>query len=411
MKPLPPPKRKKLSLASIFFTFFVDNLSWSIVFPVFAPFFLDPNNELFSPSVSTATRTTILGFFLGIFPFAQFFGAPLIGEFADRNGRKKALLYTIFFTFIGFALCAYSMQEKILWLLFISRLITGLFSGNLSICLASVVDLSKDEKIRVKNFGYLAVFAGFSFIIGAFIGGKFSDSEVSIYFNPALPFWIATLITLLNLIFVFLGFKETHVLDEHVQFNFWQGFHNIYEALKTKNIKIIYLIYFLFLFSWNILFQFTPVLVVDSFDFSNSEIGDIAAFMGICWAVGSGYLSKVLLRYFNGYKILEMCLLLFTLLSALIILPKNVVGLLFIIGICVILAGLAWPICTNVISSRAGSRIQGKVLGMSQSMQSLAMAFSPLVAVFTHFYLGLPFIIAAISSLAAGIIYFRLHLD
>ncbi len=400
-------RHRKISLASVFFTFFVDNLSWSIAFPILAPYFLDPQNEIFSTDVSSATRITILGVFLAIFPFAQFFGSPIIGEYADKMGRKKALIYTILYTVIGFALSALSMQWNLLWLLFVSRLITGAFSGNLSICLAAVVDLSQYEKTRIRNFGYLAVIAGFSFIVGAFIGGKFSDPTVNPFFSPALPFWIATGITFLNLIFVLVGFRETAVLEKGLKFDFFQGIHNIQKALKTKRIKSIYIIYFFFLFAWYILFQFMPVLMVESFQFTNSEIGDVSAFMGVCWAVGSGYCSKVLLKYFSHTRVLEAAFILFTVLCSIVIWPKQVIFFLIILGICVILAGIAWPLCTNFISSAADKNIQGKILGMSQSMQSLAMAISPLVAVFTHIYHGLPFIIAAASSLAASIIYFK----
>jgi MFS family permease len=73
-------KKRKITLFSVYFTFFVDTLSWAIVFPIFAPYFLDPHNVLFSASVSTATRTTILGLFLMAFSFGQFLGAPIMGE-------------------------------------------------------------------------------------------------------------------------------------------------------------------------------------------------------------------------------------------------------------------------------------------------------------------------------------------
>src|SRR5690606_34294193 len=65
--------KKRLTLASVFFTFFIDNLCWAIVFPIFAPYFLDPENKLFTPDVSIAERTTMLGFFLMAFSLGQFF--------------------------------------------------------------------------------------------------------------------------------------------------------------------------------------------------------------------------------------------------------------------------------------------------------------------------------------------------
>ena len=41
---------RKSSLFSIFFTFAVDNLGATIVFPIFAPLFLDEKYALFDPS-------------------------------------------------------------------------------------------------------------------------------------------------------------------------------------------------------------------------------------------------------------------------------------------------------------------------------------------------------------------------
>lgn len=402
-------KQRRRSLGSIFFTFFVDNLAWSIVFPIFAPYFLDPTNKIFSPEVSLATRTTLLSFFLAIFPLAQFFGAPLIGEFADKEGRKKALTYTIFFSVIGLFLSAWSMKNGWLVFLFFSRLITGFFSGNLSICLASIADLAKEEKHRTKHFGYLAVVAGFSFIIGAFVGGKCSDSTEYALFNPAFPFWIGGVLMLLNFLFVLFLFKETKLPDPSTRFIFLESVYNIKKIFEIKRLTTIYMIYFFFLFSWNVLFQFTPVLVVKNFAFSNSDIGDMAAFMGICWAIGSGGINKFLLKVFKGAKILEGSIILFTIFAALLIVPKSVTVLLILLGICVVCAGMAWPICTNIISLKAGENMQGKVLGISQSMQSLAMATSPLVGVLTQISFTLPFLSAALFSLIAGILYFRLN--
>ncbi len=403
-------QKEKLALASIFFTFFVDNLCWSIVFPIFAPFFLDSRNLIFSPEVSSATRTTILGFFLAAFPAAQFFGATLIGDYADRKGRKKAFFYTILFSIVGLVLTAISIHLKLISLLFISRLISGVFSGNLSICLTAIADLSHNEYSRVKNFGYLAAIAGSSFIIGVFLGGWFSDAAINSYFNPAFPIWIAAGLTIVNLFFIIFFFRETRHPHEHLEFDFLEGIHNIQKVLKTKNIKVIYMTYFLFLFSWNILLQFTPVQVVEFFQFTNIEIGYVASFMGICWALGSGILNKLFIKKFQPLKVFEICLMFFTLFCVLVIFPKHLIGLLVILGLGVCTAGIAWPICTNVISAAAGKDIQGKILGMSQSVQSLAMTLSPLVAVFTHIHPSVPFLSAACSSLIAVIVYFKIKI-
>lgn len=398
--------RKKFSFLAVYLTFFVDNLSWAIVFPIFAPYFLDAHNLIFSPSVDTGTRTMILGFFLMAFSLGQFLGAPLIGEYADKHGRKKALAISVFFTLIGLALSAYSMQINHLFFLFASRFITGVFASNTTLCLSCASDLSENEGSKRKNFGYLSMIAGLAFILGAFAGGKLADKTLNESFSVYIPFWIAAGFTFVNFLIVLFGFEETHTPDPNIKFHFLESFHHIKIALQTEKIKRIYTIYFLFLFSWTILFQFMPVLTVEKFSFTSSDIGDLAVFMGCCWAIGSGYLNKRLVHRLDGMKILELCLIGFSILCALIIFPKHLYALLVIIGSCVMLGGLAWPICTSIISNTAPKEMQGKVLGLSQSIQSLAMTLGPAIGgIAFQSSLDLPFLLAASMGFLAVILY------
>lgn len=402
-------KQKRIIFFSVFFTFFVDTLSWAIVFPIFAPYFLDAHNVLFSADVSYGTRTMLLGFFLTAFSFGQFLGAPLMGEYADKHGRKKALGWGIFFTFLGLLLSAWSMQIHNLYFLFLGRLITGLFASSTAVCLSAISDLSENEKFKVKHFGYLSAIAGLSFIIGAYLGGKLADKSVNSYFHPSDPLWLAAAITLVNFFFIILAFRETTTLNPNIKYHFFESFQNIKTALRTEKIKKAYCVYFLFLLAWTILFQFISVLTVKKFAFTYSNIGDLALFMGICWGLGSAVLNKILVKHFTTHRILEICLIGFMLFCGLVIFPKTIWGVLPILGICVILGGLAWPTCIGLISSMVPQAMQGKILGVSQSVQSFAMAMGPVIAgLAIHATLALPFLIAAFISLCAVITYFTL---
>ncbi len=400
-------KEQKFTFAAVCLTFFVDYLSWAIVFPIFAPYFLDVNNVLFSADVSAGSRTMVLGFFLMAFSLGQFLGAPLIGEYADKHGRKKALAISVFFTLFGLSLSAYSMQINDLYWLFAGRLITGVFASSTAVCLSCVSDLSEDDTAKGKNFGYLSMIAGLAFVLGAFLGGKLSDKSINSSFSANVPLWIASGLTLLNLIFILFGFRETKVIHPDVKFNFLESFQNIKIALKTDKIKRIYTVYFLFLFAWTILFQFIPVLTVERFSYTNSNIGDLALFMGVCWAIGSGYLNKFFVQRFDPMLVLEFCLIGFAIFCGLVILPKHIYSVLGIVGFCVILGGVSWPICTSLISNMAPKEMQGKILGLSQSVQSFAMTLGPAVGgIAFQSSLQLPFLIAAGTSMVAVVIYY-----
>ena len=402
-------RNNKWTLASVFFTFFIDNFSWAIVFPIFAPYFLAEHSTLFSADVSMATRTMLLGFFLMAFSLGQFIGAPLLGEYADRRGRKKALATSTLLSLAGLALSAWSVQEHNLWLLFVGRLMTGVFAGNMSICVACISDLSPDEKSRGKRFGHLSLTAGISFVLGAFIGGKLADSSLSSWFSFALPLWLASGLTAINFVFVLLAkFETTHKHEAH-PFSLFESVRKLRNALRSKRLGRLYAVYFLFLFAWVILFQFTPVLLVDRFDFTSSNISDAVLFMGCFWGMGSTVLNHWLLNRFSTLRILEVSLIGFTALSTTLIFLDHVYSALIAIAGCTLIGGLAWPLCNNVISSEAPREAQGKVLGMSQSIQSLAMALAPAVGGVAYQGLaGLPFLLGAFSSLCAGLVYFRL---
>jgi MFS family permease len=78
-----------------------------------------------------------------------------------------------------------------------------------------------------------------------------------------------------------------------------------------------------------------------------------------------------------------------------------------IVGICVMIGGLGWPLCNNLISNLAPYGSQGKILGMSQSIQSLAMALAPIAGgMISQGSIRLPFLMGAISGFLALTVYY-----
>lgn len=407
--------KRKLSLTAIHLTYFIDYLGWSIVFPLFAPLFLEETTFTFLSRFSVDGKTVFYGFFLAVYPLMQFLAAPIIGDFADLVGRKKALLITVGFTFVGYGMTAFSINAGLLTLLFLGRLITGLFSGNLSICLASIADLTSETVNKAKRFGYLSFLGGLAFIGGTFLGGKLTDSSLWSWLDLASPLWFATVLSLINFFFIAFFFYETTKLKQTVKFHIFESIENIVKALETKKAQRLFLIYFFFLFAWTLVFQLSPVLVIKRFDFSRSYIGYLAVFMGLMWALGSGYVNRILMKRFNSVKILETALLLFTFLNCLIGFSHNVYTVVAVLGVCGMIGGVSWPICTGLISSRFSEHMQGKVLGITQSILSLAMGMSSIIGGSIYAVSSAtPYILAAVSSLLGVVLYvkfnFRSHL-
>lgn len=400
--------KKRSSLLSIFLTFAVDNLGATIVFPIFAPLFLEPSRHLLGTDVSLTYKTVMLGIFLGIFPFIQFFFAPLLGEYADHHGRRRALLLTTFLTFVGYGLSAWSIHHHSLFWIFISRVIMGLGAGNLSICLSSLSDLSPSPRKKVRYYSYGSAIAGLTFILGPFVGGKLSDPTVNPLFDSSFPMLIGGALALFNVLFVLFGFAETIQERSKTSFDFVKGIHNIQMALKTPSIKNLYLIYFFYLFSWNIIFLFVPAFLVQEFNVTNSRIGDISAIMGVCWIFGTGVVHRLLYKIFHPKLVMVFSFLIYAVLVIFVPFPYKQRYFILLLGGCTILSGLVWPLCTGAISNAAPESIQGKVLGLSQSMLSLTMMFAALVGgLFLHAHTVIPFILSSISTIVALLILLK----
>jgi len=394
------------SLAAVLTTFAISSLSATIVFPILAPLFLSSTDSIISSSSPQYVRAILLGFFLASFPLAQFLLSPLIGEFADRKGRKQAFLITLMLEVIGYGLAAYGIMKLNLILLFLGRFITGLAAGNMSVCLATIVDLSPNEKTKVKYFSYGSAVVGVMFVLGPFIGGKLSDPTINPLFTKDFPMWIGTGLAVVNLMVMWTLFKETLEVKSEEAFHPMQALNNIALAFRTKQVRDLYIIYFFFLFSWNMIYQFIPALMVEIFSSTSSVIGDVSAMMGLVWILGTISLSFLIHTKLKIKNFLFFAFILFSFTAILIPIPHKLIFFLIIVSISVFFAGAMWPIFTGAISNAADQAIQGKVLGLSQSVQSLSMMLAPFLGgFFLQAHTSVPFAVSAISALiAAGLL-------
>ena len=395
---------RKSSLFSIFFTFAVDNLGATIVFPIFAPLFLDPRYHLLGEESLLSHKMVVLGWFLAIYPLMQFIFAPLLGGYADHAGRRFTLAVTTTLTCIGFFVCSLSIHYNHLIFLFLGRMIMGIGASNLPICMSVLSDLSESSQQKVKYFSYGSALAGATFVLGPLLGGKLSDHTLNPFFTIASPMWIGGILAFINTLFIIGAFKETIKEETKGQYDLLKGIHNIQQAIQTKGMRRLYIVYFLYLIAWNMFFQFMPAYAAEKFHIGTSKIGDIAALMGLCWIFGSGVLSKVFHHWNNPRYALAVCFFIFAIFTYFIKYQSSLINFTVLVGFSTIVSGVIWPLCTGVISNSVTEKMQGKVLGLSQSVLSLTMILSAIFGgYFLEFDLNLPFTLAAIALILAAL--------
>jgi MFS family permease len=365
---------------------------------------MDNHYPLFAADEAMNVRVMMLAIFLMLFSCGQFIGAPILGDLADRYGRRKALLWSVFGMSVGLGLTAWSMMMYALYWLFIGRWITGFFAGNIAICMTAASDLSLDEGRRTHYFGYISLIVGVAFFVGTFLGGKLANLESRML---SLPLWLAALLTLGNWIGVLVAFRETASVDRTKPLHIMEGICRLKQVLLDRRMIRLYSVYFAFVFGWTILFQFTPVFFVQVFGFGPSDISNVALFMGGCWIFGSGYLHKVLTSWWGRLRVLEGCLLLFSLFSLGFVWVELFNPSLLLLGGCVMTAGMSWPLSNSFIASLVPVGLQGKILGTNQSVQSLAMLLAPpLGGMLYSISLRAVFLLSSLSCLGAALIYF-----
>lgn len=400
---------KKFSMLPIFLVVLIDMIGIGIAIPVVASLFLS-TDLLFGPSISFATRTIILGFLIASYPLAQFFGAPILGALSDNYGRKKILIISLIGTFIGYILFGIGIITQNLSLLFISRIIDGFTGGNITIAMASIADISSKEE-KVKRFGIIGMSFGFGMIIGPVIGGILANNNIVSWFNYATPFFFAATLCAINIALFILMFNETLTRRRKTDISLYTGIKNLKRALNLnhQSLKTVFLFAFLFTLGFSFYTQFSQIFLIEKFSITTTQIGIYFGYLGICIVLTQGIIVRKLAKHFKPENILPFSALGISLSIILILLPKNMLGIYIITAMIAICAGLTMPNLNALVSNLTPKDEQGEIIGINQSIQSLAMAIPPIIAgFFAAIYYKLPVIIGSAFIFLAWIIFITL---
>lgn len=360
------------SLLPIYFVLFVDNFAFAITFSIFGPLFVNSSYGFISKGMSTSSINIMIGIALAIFPFGQLIGAPLLGDIADRFGRKKAFYLTTLGAAAGILLSGFSIVIHSYIGLILTRFITGFFSGNLSICLASIADLSPDEKTRARNFSVLIIITGISWMLAMLSGGYYSNPNLSGSFNLAFPFFITAILFILTFLTVLYFFKETHPTDQPFHINLFQGFKDVVETFKIKKLRLFYIIFMFWILGWGITLQWYNPFVLEKFHAKTIAVNWSLFLVGITWMFGGYFVNNFFLRRWSGLPLVVIANACITVCLLGMSLMDSFIPFAIFFTISCIPAAFAWPNLMNLISINAPGNVQGKVMGISQSFRSVS---------------------------------------
>lgn len=334
-----------------------------------------------------------VGGLLTIYALASFFTAPLWGSLSDRTGRKKLIMIGLIGFSLSFFLFALFIEN--LPLLYLARIVGGVFSGALYTAVTGFVADMTDEDNRNKYMGLLGMSIGLGFIFGPAIGGVLGHSSLQ------LPFIASGTLTLLIMVYAGVILKEPER----------RGVANK-RALLPKGGSVLwqYRIRYLFLFSFMVTFllaglestfqlfqiskiEITPLQV--GYLFIASGLVDAAIQGGVVRRVKNGTETKWII----GAQIITALGLL------LIPFSTNLFWAGFALSVFTAGNALARTVLVSLTSKESGGKY-GTAAGMAYSMDNMGRIIGPLLFtwIFTQSAGSMYFISSVLAILSIGLI-------
>lgn len=410
------PKMKDKTNRTLFvvlFTVFLDVVGFGILIPIIPQLLTDLTSKYYisPPGMSIAEKTSngfiILGFLTAVYPIAQFFATPILGQLSDKYGRKLILGISLVGTSISYVIFAIGIMLGNIPLLFASRIFDGITGGNISVARAALADISTPQN-RAKTFGLFGAAFGIGFVLGPNLGSKLSDSSIVSWFNPTTPFWFAAILAAINVVSLIFIFEETlKTLGKDIHIKWSQSIRNITKAYFLVDLRSLFMTNFLFQAGFTFFQTFFTVFALQKIHIANTNIGDLFSYFGIWIAVGQIAILPRLLKRYREDQILKVSIISGSLLIGSIFLCTQWWQLLLIMPFLAVTIGCNFANLPALISRVGNKTNQGEILGISSSIESLAQTAPPIISGYLAATISpeIPMLISSLTLFVAGCVF------
>lgn len=258
----------------IFVIVLVDLLGLTIIIPLLplyaASFGFDP---------------AMIGVLGAAYPMMQFIGAPILGRFSDRYGRKPILVISQIGTFIGFIMMAFATSGL---MLFASRIIDGISGANIATAQAAITD-STTEKTRTQGLGLIGAAFGLGFIVGPVIAYGALSLSGNDYRAPALA---AAFFSLLSILLTTFWLKETLPEEDRGQDGDGKpalSFRSMVTAVTHPTVGILLVLMFAQQLAFGGFEQLLALFTLSNLGFNASGNAILFVYIGVIVVAVQGY--------------------------------------------------------------------------------------------------------------------------
>jgi len=368
------PVRPRSPLLPIFLIVLVDVFGLTMVIPLLARY---AENFGASPLVATLLSSC--------YAACSLLSSPIIGRLSDRYGRRPLLLASQTGTLIGFLILA---SANSLWLVFAGRILDGLTAGNLSLAQAYISDHTAPEN-RAKAFGVIGVAFGIGFMFGPAISGQMA------HFGLHAPFLLAAAMSATSILCTYTLLPRegapgsAPVVDEagaptppagrRVSVFDWRVYADYF---RRPGLAPLLVQFFLFQFAFSCFTQNFVLFaerrfVHDGKPWGPAEVGWLFAYSGFLGIILQGGLIGRLVKRFGEARLVLAGFLATATAYVLLGFAMTVIALVVVATVASFGNGVLRPVITSGITQAVGRHEQGVVLGLSQSLGSIAMTLAP----------------------------------
>ncbi|XP_067885342.1 major facilitator superfamily domain-containing protein 10 isoform X1 [Heterodontus francisci] len=365
------------------------------------------------PSVRKYNSVLFGGLIGSIFSVLQFLVSPVTGAASDYFGRRLLMMLTTVGLIVSYALWALSRNFGIFLL---SRVIGGISKGNVSLSTAIIADL-QSPRARSKGMAMIGVAFSLGFTVGPVIGAYFASSagkDEDFFLQTAQ---LAMTFAVSDLLFIFFFLPETLPKEKRVS-SVSSTFQDAIDLLSPfalfrfsavqrrvdspspegmQTLKVLGLVYFLYLFLFSGLEYTLSFLTHQRFHFNSMQQGKMFFFVGITMALVQGGYAR---RIKPGDEIKAVKRAIALLIPAFLIIgwastvTALYIGLLFYS----FAAAIVVPCLSVLVSGYGAANQKGTVMGILRSLGALARALGPIMAATVYWLAGAEVCFTATSA-------------
>ena len=351
----------------------MDVLGFTIILPLL-PFY----------SERLGASPTVIGTLVSTYALCQLISGPILGQLSDRHGRRPLLLVSQMGTLAGFLILA---NARYVWLLFLARAIDGATAGNLTIAQAYISDVT-EPKNRAKSFALIGIAFGFGFLVGPAISGFLAHA-----YGYAAPIYAASglsFTTILCTFFLLPRREPVHIRNEEdpgpggkrLSLLSWGAYRKYFRDPELARLLAQWVC---FAFSFSAFISGFALFAERRYLWNGHavgvrEVGYIFAFTGFIGMIMQGGVVGRLVAWLGEPAVIKLGFL-STFIGYIVIGFTRTIGqLLWVAGLSNVGASGLRPALTSVITQKAGKREVGVVIGLTQSLMSIAQIVAPIIS-------------------------------